>query len=252
MPLNSDPIGGISKAQLDAFSKLVSGLPGRVAFFAKDLESRLCAGNESLLHRVGKISENEILGRTDFELFPKALAEQFRRDDLRVFKSAKPLGGIVEAFFSTRGLPDWCVTDKAPLIDKDGRVVGLIGTSRRLETDEEVPMAAPGLSKAVSFLRVNFSRQISVDDIAEAAGISRRTLERLFSAHIGLTPSAFLSRTRVLAACEELRASRKPISDIALQLNFCDQLRRATTGNRRQGNRLTDQNVNFLTCLIRY
>ena len=54
-------------------------------------------------------SEEELNGKTDFDLFPPRLAEHFRREDRLVFETKKPRLNILELFFNKQGLPGWCL-----------------------------------------------------------------------------------------------------------------------------------------------
>jgi len=52
------------------------------------------------------------------------------------------------------------------------------------------------LAEAIAYVRKNLRRPLSLDQIAEAAGVSRRTLYHVFQAELGLTPAAFIKRQR--------------------------------------------------------
>ena len=58
-----------SAAQL---SLIFENIPG-VSFFIKDLSHRLIFVNESLLNRFGLASEEELNGKTDFDLFQETM-----------------------------------------------------------------------------------------------------------------------------------------------------------------------------------
>jgi AraC-like DNA-binding protein len=66
-----------------------------------------------------------------------------------------------------------------------------------------------------------------VDDLAKAAGVSVRTLERLFSEHVGVSPAWVIRRWRIIEAAEAARAG--PASDfpgwaaLANDLGYADQ-----------------------------
>ena len=47
--------------------------------------------NKKFLPRIGLDSNEELFGKTDFDLFPPRLAEHFRRDDKAVMQSGKPM-----------------------------------------------------------------------------------------------------------------------------------------------------------------
>ncbi len=71
------------------FYLLMEHLPG-VSFFAKNLDHEIVCANSSFLERLGVKTEDEIIGQTDDELFPKSLAEHFRADDEWVIANKKP------------------------------------------------------------------------------------------------------------------------------------------------------------------
>ena len=66
--------------------QLFENIP-RVSFFIKDKDSRLLYMTEKFLPRIGLGSNEELFGKSDFDLFPPRLAEHFRRDDRVVMES---------------------------------------------------------------------------------------------------------------------------------------------------------------------
>ena len=69
---------------------LFDHLPG-YSFFAKNFEGEIMSANQGFYERFGFSTEEEIVGKTDFELFPLALADHFRRDDLKVMETGAPM-----------------------------------------------------------------------------------------------------------------------------------------------------------------
>lgn len=61
------------------------------------------------------------------------------------------------------------------------------------------------LAKAVAFIKTNLRRPLSLDQIADAGGISRRTLYHLFCDDLGVTPAEYLRRQRTQVADRLLR-----------------------------------------------
>ena len=60
-------------------TELFDDLPG-VSFFVKDRDHRLVMVNNGFLPRLG-LSQQELFGKTDFDIFLARLAEHFRRED---------------------------------------------------------------------------------------------------------------------------------------------------------------------------
>ena len=61
---------------------------------------------------------------------------------------------------------------------------------------------------------------LTMDEVAQKAGISRRQLERLFGSHIGLPPVRHYLRIRVDHAKRLIEGTRMPIIDTAIACGF--------------------------------
>lgn len=73
------------------------------------------------------------------------------------------------------------------------------------ESSDTTLVRDPRLAKSVAYIRANLDKSLSVDQIAEAGGISRRTLYLLFDDNLGLTPTEYLRRKRTQRADRLLR-----------------------------------------------
>lgn len=89
----------------------------------------------------------------------------------------------------------------------------------RLSTDF-VNIGDPALVKALRFIRSNPQTALQVEQVARAAGISRRALEKRFRARLDRPVSAEIRRVRVEAFSRMLRESNRSIAEIADQLGF--------------------------------
>ena len=204
------------------FYALMDHLPG-LSFFAKDAEFRLVCANRHFYERFGFTREADIVGKDDFDLFPPRLAENFRRDDEEVMQSGKPRLNIVELFFNQQGIPDWFITNKLPVFDVDGRVIGVMGTTQSYEGKKQVLQPYLQIDRAVGYIRGHFRQRISVEDLAALVHLSPRQLHRKFVETFGSSPQAFIMKLRIQAACEALQHEGSTISEVALELGFCDQ-----------------------------
>ena len=201
---------------------LLDHIPG-YSFFAKNFEGEIMSANQDFYERFGFSTEEEIVGKTDFELFPVGLADQFRRDDLKVMETGEPMLGIVELFFNRQGLPDWYLTNKLPVVGRDGAVIGVMGMVRSYARQAKLIQPFVQIEAAVDFIRDNFRGKISIGDLSERTGLSPRQFDRKFKAAFGISPQQFILKTRILAGCDALVNLRRPISDISFELGFCDQ-----------------------------
>lgn len=194
-----------------------------VAFFAKNASFQIVGASRLFYERFGFQSEEEILGKDDFELFPSRLAETFRRDDEAVLLSGEPRLNLVELFFNRQGIPDWFVTNKMPVKDSAGCVIGLMGTTAGFEARKALLQPFFNLDKAVTYIRENFREKITVEQLAHRVHLSARQLNRRFQEAFGVGPQAFILKLRIQAACEMLQAENSLIGDVATELGFCDQ-----------------------------
>ncbi len=82
--------------------------------------------------------------------------------------------------------------------------------------------ASPEIHKALQYLHTHYPENIGVDDLAEAAGLSRYHFSRQFHAETGLPPGEYLIRERLQRAVTLLQSDREPIKTVAQQCGFAD------------------------------
>ncbi|HEV7404547.1 MAG TPA: AraC family transcriptional regulator [Chthoniobacteraceae bacterium] len=204
------------------FYRLFDHLP-ELAFFAKDRQYRLMCASQRFLERFGFHAESEIVGKDDFELFPERLAENFRRDDEQVMAAGEPKLNIVELFFNDQGVPDWFITNKLPLRDPAGQVIGVMGTVHSYEGRREVLHPYLQLDAAIAYIREHFRSGVSVKELSHAIHVSPRQLHRKFMGAFGSSPQTFIMKLRIQAACEALQRKDAEIHEVARAHGFCSQ-----------------------------
>lgn len=204
------------------FRQLFENLPD-VYFFAKDAQSRMMAASRPILQRLQLNSEEDVIGTTDHDHFPIHIADSFVRDDQQVMRTGLPLINRVEIWYTEQRLLDWFVTDKLPLRNLSGEVVGVMGTVRSYEGGRRNVLPYSQISDAVDYIRKRHRGKITVAEVAELAGVSPRQLHRRFQEVFGMSALDFLTKTRMQAASEELLKTNRPIVDIAIDFGFCDQ-----------------------------
>lgn len=68
---------------------------------------------------------------------------------------------------------------------------------KRCQPDASCPPELELVNKARSFLMTHYKRKLTLNEVAEAAGVSPFYLERLFKKETSETPRAFLDRIRI-------------------------------------------------------
>ncbi len=107
---------------------LIDNIPASV--YIKDTSYRKILANNADLLYMGKTSEAEILGKTDFEIFPQAMASQFFLDDQKVIEGGKAVMDHEEVIYDDLGKEHWLSTSKLPLRDGNGDIIGLLGIGK--------------------------------------------------------------------------------------------------------------------------
>jgi AraC-like DNA-binding protein len=85
----------------------------------------------------------------------------------------------------------------------------------------------PGLEyiePACEYIAANYQKKITVEEIAEAAGVSRSSLYRAFLANMSLSPLDYLTEYRVKVSCNLLEKGCRSLKEIAYQCGFTNAL----------------------------
>ncbi len=119
------------------FRTLVENLPQKV--FLKDENSTYVMCNEIFARDLG-IRAEEFGGKSDFDFFPKEMAEKYRADDREVMAAGKIVE--IEEKYLVDGKESWVQTLKVPMHDESGNTSGLLGVfwdiTDRKQTEEEI------------------------------------------------------------------------------------------------------------------
>jgi PAS domain S-box-containing protein len=106
---------------------LIENLP--VAVYVKDAQCRKVLANPVDMSWMMEFrTDGDVIGKTDFQVFPREVAARFHADDQTVIRTGKPLVGREESYRDGGGTEKWLLTSKIPLFDESGAVVGIVGT----------------------------------------------------------------------------------------------------------------------------
>jgi len=163
-----------------------------LAIFWKDRQSKYLGINQNFARDAGFQQTEDVIGLTDFDLpWTESEAEAYRTDDLAVMESNSPKLDIIETLVKADGTQIWLETNKLPLHDLEGNVIGVMGTyqdiSDRHKLEQELQLsealsraafeqAAVGIleadTKTGKYTRIN-------NYFCEMIGYSRIELEQL-------------------------------------------------------------------------
>ncbi len=204
------------------FLDLFEFLPG-IVFYAKDRSSCYVAANSTMLATKRLTSPSELLGRSDRDFHPPALAEAYIDEDRSIMETGKPLANQAWFVIDLSGRPGWFRSSKVPLHDADGSVIGLAGVRYAISTPEDRAQQFQNLVSAVHYLENNYTESISSSELAKLAGMSVTHFNRRFSEIFRLSPNQFLISLRVERARYLLSMTGMPIAEIVSETGFYDQ-----------------------------
>jgi AraC-like DNA-binding protein len=192
-------------------------------FTVKDPEGRYLAMSRSGVERCGLSGRGAAIGKTAFDLWPEAMARRYSEQDASLFRTARPLVDALDLTLYPDRSPGWCLTQKLPLKDADGKVVALACLSTDLPEPSRTGFIDAPFAAAVEHIHAHFAEGLRQEDLAALAGLSLGQFERRMKKLFQLSPGQYVMKVRIQAAAEALADSGRPIADIADEVGFCDQ-----------------------------
>lgn len=107
------------------FEQIIDHTPGSI--YWKDTDGRYLGCNRFMVKTAGLNSRDEIIGKTDYELWP-GNAKKIRDNDLSVIDSGEPLW-LEEKVDLENKAPMYFASSKIPLRDEANRIIGIIANS---------------------------------------------------------------------------------------------------------------------------
>jgi PAS domain S-box-containing protein len=127
---------------------LLENSPDHIYF--KDLNSSFLKVSSSMCKRHG-VSPEQIVGKSDFDLFGPNHAREAYADEQEMIRSGKPINEKEEREDLANERDTWVSTSKMPLLDDSGHVIGTFGISRditRRKQSEKIREALFKISEA--------------------------------------------------------------------------------------------------------
>ncbi len=83
----------------------------------------------------GKESPDEVIGKNDYELFDRELADRYRADDSRLIQSGKDIRDYMEPLAAGTKMARYGSTSKYVLRDSQGNKIGVLGITKDITTE---------------------------------------------------------------------------------------------------------------------
>ncbi len=193
-----------------------------VYFFAKNREGRFTMANQLFVEQCGQIDKSAVLGRTDYDFFPKDRADLYVHDDNWVMTTGRSMVNRVELAPDRNLSLNLFVTTKIPLRDEAGNINGLAGIARDLNLSKQSVKPFTQMEKVIDHIHSKCQEQIRIPDLARLACMSLSQFERKFKDLFQLTPQEYIIEIRLNRACKQIASTEHTFSEIAQDCGFYD------------------------------
>jgi len=121
--------------QFKLLQSVVESVP--LPTYVKDCESRFVLANQMTVEMVGAETFEDIHGKTDFDLYPEDIAEYHYTEEREIIETGQPMIEKELTSIHDNGFQDWHRSTKAPIRDRDGNIIGLIGINREITEEKQ-------------------------------------------------------------------------------------------------------------------
>ncbi len=97
------------------------------AIFWKDKTSRFLGANTQFARDAGFDDPDELIGKSDYDIYPKEIADLYVSADRRTFETGSELFHFEEPFQGADGITHWISTSKVLIRDERGEPTALLG-----------------------------------------------------------------------------------------------------------------------------
>lgn len=193
-----------------------------VYFFMKNIRGQFISVNRFYLEMCNLADEEEIIGKTDHDFFPRNRADKYVRDDQHVISTQQPMVNIVELAPENSQTTNWVIVSKVPLFSKNKEVIGTAGFGRNYNKGRSALQPYAFMADVIKYIDDNYGNVMEITDLARLVNLSVSQFERKFKKTFQLSPSQHIMQVRLKAACGELVNTDDTISNIALKCGFYD------------------------------
>ena len=145
------------------FQTLINNLPDNI--FIKDVTGHIIIDNMAHQRTLGANTLEQVVGKTDFDFFPRELAAQYDADDKQVVQTGVPLIDRVEPVIDKDHNQRWLLTSKVPLRDSLGTITGIVGINRDITARRQAEEALMNERNLLRTLIDNLPDRVYIIDV---------------------------------------------------------------------------------------
>ncbi|WP_431694833.1 sensor domain-containing diguanylate cyclase [Rhizobium giardinii] len=118
--------------------------------YVKNRKSQFVVTNLNVAHHHGRRKSSEMVGLTDFDLYPRDMAQAFFDREQAVMSSGQPMVDYEEPYLQNGDSERWFLTSKVPLRNRQGDLIGLAGVTRDVTEKKRLVQQALDSSNLLS------------------------------------------------------------------------------------------------------
>jgi PAS domain S-box-containing protein len=141
-------------------SQLMDNIPDSIYF--KDKKSRFIKVSKSFARKHSFESQEEALGKTDFDIFTEEHAQKAFDDEQHIINTGETLVNIEEKETRENGKQSWASTTKLPLKNAEGEIIGTFGISRDITEKKKTEAVLQKKEKKLSILNATKDKFFSI------------------------------------------------------------------------------------------
>jgi PAS domain S-box-containing protein len=133
--------------------------------YVKDTSHRFTAASQAYADLTGHAHWEDLVGKTDFDIFPPEYAEQSHALEKDVIKKGQVLEDHELSYTDVRGEAGWMLCDKQPFYDLKGNLLGLISISKDITERKKMETALKESEKFLQGIINNSTALIMAKDL---------------------------------------------------------------------------------------
>ena len=122
----------------DLIETLIRSIPDLI--WVKDTKGEYLKCNPSFERLLG-VKESDIIGKSSYDFFNKDVADLYKEYNIKTLEANKSFSYEEFLVFVKDGYQGWFETTKTPMLDKEGKVLGVLGISRDITERKRAAVA---------------------------------------------------------------------------------------------------------------
>lgn len=149
------PIGATDRRlplEASILRTLANSVPHHI--YAKDAQGRFIFANSAVARGMGVASPDDLLGKTDFDFYARASAQQYHDAEQGIILRGRPILDLEEYLtYELTGRKAWILTTKVPLRNEANQIVGIVGINYDITERKAMEQALKSATRAAEQAR---------------------------------------------------------------------------------------------------